>query len=196
MNTETILKMIERRKQHFISWKMDNGFIEAHKLSLSDKYETHGHLFKSIGFIFLYGFLGSWFLINFAEGNRILFLLVAIFIIISSFSTLWCIGSRIERKVNNKIKELLKTNELYSICEEKHSNDFYSQSLDITLKNSLKLHMNKDEWDLLRFYTHDKLTFGSLQKFLLHHKKMNLQSAPIDNDKLVIEATPIYSSVK
>lgn len=196
MNTETILNMIERRKQHFISWQMDNGFKETHKQLLSDQYHTEKHLFSTTGLVLLYGTLGFYFLTNFSEGHRIFFFLAVAFIIIASLSTIVFIESLSNKKANKKMDELIKTNELYSICEEKYSDDFYSQSLDITLKNSLKLHMNKDEWDLLRFYTHDKLTFGSLQKFLLHHKKMNLQSAPIDNDKLIIEATPIYSSVK
>lgn len=196
MNTEIILNMIERRKKHFISWQMDNGFKETYKQLLSDQYHTGKHFLATTGLVFLYGTLGFYFSTHFLEGSRFSIFLAIVFIIIASLSTVFFMDSRFKKKANKKMDELIKTNELYSICEEKYSDDFYSQSLDITLKNSLKLHMNKDEWDLLRFYTHEKLTFGSLQKFLLHHKKMNLQSAPIDNDKLIIEATPIYSSVK
>lgn len=196
MNTEIILNMIERRKQHFISWQLDHGFKEAYKKVLSDRYCTDKHGLGMTGLVMLYGLLGSSFSIYFFGESRFSIFLAIFFIIIASLSTVFFMDSRFKKKANKKMDELIKTNELYSICEEIYSDDFYSQSLDITLKNSLKLHMNKDEWDLLRFYTHDKLTFGSLQKFLLHHKKMKLQSAPIDNDKLIIEASPIYSGVE
>lgn len=196
MNTEIILNMIERRKKHFISWQLDHGFKEAYKKVLSEQYCTEKHFLATILLVLSYTALGFCFSSYFLEGNRFSGFLIIAFIITASLSTIFFMDYRFNKKANRKMEELIETDELRSICEKECSDYFYSQSLDITLKNSLKLHMNKQEWDLLRFYTHDKLTFGSLQKFLLHHKKMNLQSAPIDNDKFIIEATPIYSSVK
>lgn len=196
MNTEIILNMIERRKQHFISWQMDHGFKEAYKKVLSEQCCTEKHFLATILLVLSYTTLGFCFASYFLEGNRFSSFLIIAFIIAASLSTIFFMDYRFNKKANRKMEELIETDELRSICEEKYSDIFYSEYLDITLKNSLKLHMSQQEWDALRLYTHDNITFGTLKDFLNYHKEMSMNNPPIEHDKLIIEATALYSGVR
>lgn len=167
MNKKHIIAMIEERKKHFIEWRLEHDFIEGYRESIKEKHFSSKNGAILIGITLSY-FASTWSFFSFFDitFNSLMLMLFITGIIFISGVSFKLMKRSIKKKTNNEINALIKSGKIYNICEEICGPYFYDTRIDDPLKKDIESALNHKEWQALRIFTRDRMTYKNVLAFL------------------------------
>jgi len=197
MNKEHIIAMIEESKRRFIEWQLEHDFIDSYRETIAEKHFSTRNGAILIGITLSY-FASTWaffsyFDITFNSSMLTLFIMGIVFISYVSFGLM---NRSIKKKADKEMSTLIKSGKIYSVCEEKCGPYFYDQRIDIPLKKEIETILNHKEWEALRIYTRDRMTYKNVLDFLSSQSKtLMVENKSLESEWQTIKA-PDYIHVK
>lgn len=197
MNKKHIIAMIEERKKHFIEWRLEHDFIDGYRETIAEKHFSAKNGAILIGITLSY-FASTWAFFSYFDitfNTLMLMLFITGIVFISGVSSKLMKRS-IKKKANNEINALIKSGKIYSICEEICGPYFYDTRIDEPLKKDIETVLNHKEWQALRMYTRDRMTYKNVSEFLSSQPNdLMIENQILESAHQIIEV-PDYVHVK